>query len=106
MRGIWDSLQTVLENLGVNEQTSVAIQRALASPTMQNIRAVENAFAEAGTTAPPELMQTLYERYAQAVRDNPLWAGGGATQFISQNWPWLLLGVVGIIALRSSGRGK
>ncbi len=102
MEGIADIITGFLDTTGFTEETSVAVQRALVSPTYQNITAVEDAFAAAGTSASPELMQTLWERSAQATRDNPLWAGGSMLSGLSSILPWILAGGVAWLLFKNA----
>ena len=97
--GLWDTLTGALKNIGVSANSAAATARALTSPTMENIRAVEQAFASEGTSAPPELLDLLYKRYASAVASYPAAYGGGIMNTFSQIAPWLFVGGVALYFL-------
>lgn len=101
MRGVLDVFADIISATGVNAETAKAVELAYQSPSIDNINAVELAFTNAGSSAPPELMQNLWERYYQAVRDNPLWASGNAIGAISNWLPWILIGGVALFAFSS-----
>lgn len=100
--GIWDTIANILGDIGITGATSTAIARALASPTMANIRAVESAFAAEGTSAPPELLDLLYKRYADAVASYPAAYGGNLLNTLSELLPWLAIGMMGVFILSRS----
>lgn len=100
MRGFWDDVQNFISEFGISYQSGLAVAKALASPTLQNIRAVEAAFAAEGASPPPELMETLWQRYYQAVADNPYYASGSVTNFLSSPLVWIGGGLLLLFALK------
>jgi hypothetical protein len=102
--GIWDTVQNLLSGIGVSTATAAATARAFASPTLDNIRAVESAFASEGTSAPPELLDVLYKRYADAIARYPVAYGGGIVNTFAEIAPWLFIGGVAIYMLSKRGR--
>lgn len=103
--GFWDSVKDVIGGIGVNADTAAAVAKAFASPTNENILNVERAFAMAGTSAPPELMNALYQRYYQAVRDNPYYGSGQFTLGLTNLLPWIIGGGLLFLAFGRK-RGK
>ncbi len=97
--GFWDSVSDILGNIGITAATTAAIARAMASPTMANINAVETAFAAEGTSAPPELLDLLYKRYADAVASYPAAYGGNIVNTLSQWAPYLAIGGLALFML-------
>ena len=94
--GAWDTIQGIISGIGISPETVQAVTRAFISPSLDNIHAVEAAFRTAGTSPPPELMNALYGRYGQAVKDNPYLTGGSA---LSTAKDWLLV-VIALAARR------
>jgi hypothetical protein len=98
MRGIFDDILGVIDSLGISASSALAVERAFASPTITNIQNVELAFNAEGTSAPPELMQELWNRYNSAVQSNPQWQTGSLTASINQMLPYLVIGGIAIFA--------
>jgi hypothetical protein len=90
--GAWsDVLGDVVRGVGITPEISAAVAVAMASPTIGNIRRVEQAYQEAGLEPPPALLNRLYERYYSAGageewRLEAYRAGGLAKDY----WPWLI----------------
>jgi hypothetical protein len=104
MRGFWDTISDaatgLISDLGITGDSATAVARAMASPTMSNIKAVQSAFADSGTSAPPELMEMLWGRYYDSIASNPLAASGSMQAML----PWLIGGgVVLILLLKRKG---
>jgi hypothetical protein len=100
MRGFWDELGGVLGSVGVTTASATAVARAYASPTLENIRAVEAAFREAGTSPPPELMNSLYQRYYDSIRSSPYYQAGTVQTGLTNLLPWIAGGILIFILLR------
>jgi hypothetical protein len=92
-KGILDTIvggaQRIMSDLGITVASAEAVARAFASPTVTNINAVNAAFAAEGTSPPPELMNTLWERYYDSIARNPYAAAGTATAFVSNPIVWI-----------------
>lgn len=102
--GTWDTIQSIIGTVGVTPESTQAILQALASPTLSNIKKVEQAFSAAGTTPPPELMNVLYGRYYDSVASNPYMTTGITLQTVTDWFPWVLGG--GLVLLAISKRRK
>jgi len=100
---IWDTIKDALGDLGADPNIAAAIGRAYAAPNLQNINAVVAAYNARGATPPPQLMQSLYERYYSSAYYTSYGYGGyyptsygGVTGVL----PWIVGGVVLIMLLR------
>ena len=102
--GFWDSVKDFIGTLGISGTTAAASARAFASPTLANIRAVEKAFVEEGTSAPPELMDQLYQRYYSAIASNPYAQTGGIQSTMDTALPYLLLGGLALFLMMQKGK--
>ncbi len=105
-RDIFSDVFGILGQFGVTSESALAIAKAEASPTLANIQAVELAFNNAGTSAPPELLNALYQRYYDSIASNPYATVGATTQWLSDNWLWLLVGGGVLIAIISANRRR
>lgn len=88
-KGFWQTTQDILQQFGVTGSTAIAVSVAFASPTRENIEAVNIAFDATGATPPPELMEALWGRYYDAIASNPIYTG---TQLASIS-PWIFGGI-------------
>lgn len=107
MRGFWDTItdfaEDLIGDLGLTGATATATAKALASPTLSNIKAVESAFAASGTSAPPELLELLYERYYSSIESNPLAYAGSLQATLSAMLPWIIGGGLVLFLLKRKG---
>ena len=102
--GIWDDITGFLDNFGITGASALAVTQAVAAPTLANIQRVQAAFAAEGTSAPPELMDALWSRYYEAIRQNPAASSGAITAALSTYLPWMLGG--GLVLFFLSKRRK
>jgi hypothetical protein len=100
--GILDSVESIMSTFGVGAGSATAVAQAYASPTVANINAVTAAFAAEGNSPPPELMNSLWQRYYESVAANPYLASGNLTALLSN--PIVLLAGAGILFLFLSKR--
>lgn len=98
------SIGDLIGDLGITGESALATARAYAAPTLANIHAVEAAFAKEGTSAPPELLNSLYERYYSAIQQNPAYGTGALQSQLSAMLPWILGGGVVLFLLMKRGR--
>ena len=90
--GIFDTIQSYLDDFGISGESALAVAKALASPTTANINAVKSSFEVTGNAAPPELLNALYARQAESYKDNLFFSAGS----MSGALPWIIAG--GIVA--------
>jgi hypothetical protein len=83
------SWSEILANFGYYPPALGAVAAAVARPTLANIRAVENAYARGGYSAPGPLIDWLYSRYYETL---PQRLPGEVTGAVAQYWPLFLLG--------------
>lgn len=91
---LWGNLRDVVGDLGGDPAIIAATARAFASPTQGNIRAVQDAYRARGAVAPPELMEQLYSRYYQSIRDNPVGTFGQGFSSAGDILPFAIAGIV------------
>ncbi len=90
--GVFDTIGSIVSSFGISLDSATAVAQAYAAPTIVNINNVTAAFAAEGATPPPELMQSLWERYYSSIAQNPLAATGQITTFLSNPMVWLIGG--------------
>lgn len=100
LKGVLDTVENFLAQWGVTGDTGIAISKAFLSPSLSNIDAVSAAFIAEGTTAPPELMNQLYDRYYSSIANNPAATSGNITQFLSQYGVWIAGGIAVLFFLK------
>jgi hypothetical protein len=96
----WDELGGLLRNVGITGESAAAVARAYASPTLENIRAVERAFQNAGTSPPPELMDQLYRRYYSTIQTSPYYQAGMVQSTLAEWLPYIAGGILLFMIMR------
>ena len=102
--GIFDTVQSIASTFGIGAESATATAQAYASPSIANINAVTAAFQAEGNSPPPELMNSLWERYYQSIASNPALASGSLTTFFSN--PVVLIGGAALLFFVFMKKGK
>jgi hypothetical protein len=101
---LWEWTKDVAGDLGATPEISAAVAKALAAPSVENIRAVESAYRARGATPPPELMRTLWERYYDTLPERVIYPAPGFAATVTDYLPLLVAGGLVIWALASRRR--
>jgi hypothetical protein len=102
--GIFDTIESIASTFGIGSGSATAVAQAYASPTIANINAVTAAFQAEGNSPPPELMNSLWQRYYQAIASNPALASGSLTTLLSN--PIVLIGGAALLFFVLSKKRK
>ncbi len=102
--GAWDTIQNIISTVGVTPASMEAIIKAFTSPTLTNIDAVKKAFAAAGTTPPPELLNVLYGRYYDSIATSPYYTTGMTMETVGDWLPWIVGGGLLLFAVAKRRR--
>jgi hypothetical protein len=91
--GILDTIKDVIGDIGFTPEIAAAVARAEVTPSWENIQAVEEAYRARGSSAPPELMRQLYNRYYEAYAGFPSYYGRYLMTTASNYFPFILGGL-------------
>jgi hypothetical protein len=102
-QGILDDVGSILSTFGISGDSAAAVAQAYASPTIANINAVQAAFTAEGNTAPPELLNALWGRYYDSIKQNPLASAGQLTSLLSSPIVWAIGAGLLFLAFKKKG---